>query len=59
MDAEKKLMMISVAIAIVIVIVELGFIIVGNGLGAGLCLVFGLIASGLFRFLAEMKGGGE
>lgn len=57
MSTEKKLMVISVVISIVTVIVELGFIIAGNSLGAGLCLVFGLMASGLFRFLAEMKGG--
>lgn len=54
--SAKKLMIISVAIAVVTVIVELGFIVAGNGLGAGLSLVFGLMASGLFRFLAEMKG---
>lgn len=54
MDAEKQLMMISVAIAIITVIVELGFIIAGNALGAGLCLVFGVMVSGLFRFCAEM-----
>ena len=55
MSAEK-FMIISLAIAVVTVIVEIGLIFSGNGLGAGLCLVFGLMASGLFRFLAEMKG---
>lgn len=59
MSRENKFGMISVAIAIVTLIVEIGLILAGNGLGAGLCLVFGLMASGLFRFLAEMKGGAE
>ena len=55
LKTEKKFIIISVAIAIVTMIVELGFIAAGNGLGAGLCLVLGLMASGIFRFLAEMK----
>lgn len=56
MNTEKKFMIISVAIAIVTIIAELGFIVAENGLGAGLCLVLGLMASGIFRFLAEMEG---
>ena len=48
---------IGVVIAIVTVIAELGFIFAGNGLGAGLCLAFGMMVGGIFRFLAEMKGG--
>jgi hypothetical protein len=51
----------GVVIAVVTLVAEIGFICVGNGLGAALCLVFGLMASGIFRFLAElyaeMKGG--
>lgn len=56
MVTENKFAMISVAITIITIIAEIGFAFAGNGLGAGLCLVFGLMASGLFRFLAEMKG---
>lgn len=57
MSKEIKYWVISVAIAIVTLFAEVGFIFAGNGLGAGLCLAFGLMASGLFRFLAEMEGG--
>lgn len=56
MDTADKLGRIGVATAAVTIIAVIGFIFAGNGLGAGLCLVFGLMASGLFRFLAEMKG---
>ena len=56
MHTESKFTMISLAITIVTIIAEIGFVVAANGLGAGLCLVFGLMASGLFRFLAEMKG---
>ena len=51
-----KFEVISVVIAIVTIFLEIGFIFSGNGFGAALCLVFGLIASGIFRFLAEMIG---
>lgn len=56
MRTENRFAMISVAITIVTIITEIGFAVAGNGFGAGLCLVFGLMASGLFRFLDEMKG---
>ena len=56
MDVADKFGWIGVATAAVALIAVIGFIFAGNGLGAGLCLVFGLMASGLFRFLAEMKG---
>jgi hypothetical protein len=52
-----KFAIISAVIAGVTLIVEIGFIFADNGFGAGLCLVFGLVASGIFRFLAEMEGG--
>jgi hypothetical protein len=52
-----KFAIISAVIAGVTLIVEIGFIFADNGFGAGLSLVFGLIASGIFSFLAEMKGG--
>ena len=57
MSKEKRFMIISTVISIITVIVELGFIIAGNALGAGLCLVLGIMGSGMFRFLAEMEGG--
>lgn len=57
MSKEKWFMIISTVISIITVIVELGFIIAGNALGAVLCLVFGIMGSGIFRFLAEMEGG--
>ena len=57
MSKEKRFMIISTVISIITVIVELGFIIAGNALGAGQCLVFGIMGSGIFRFLAEMEGG--
>lgn len=56
MDVANKFGWIGVATAAATLIAVIGFIFAGNGLGAGLCLVFGLMASGLFRFLAEMKG---
>ena len=52
-----KFAIIGVVIAIVTIFAVIGFIFADNGLGAGLCLVFGLMASGIFRFLSEMKGG--
>lgn len=52
-----KFAIIGVVIAIVAIFAEIGFIFAGSGLGAGLCLVFGLMVSGIFRFLAEMEGG--
>lgn len=57
MSKENKFAIISTVISIITIIAELGFIIAGNGFGAGLCLVFGMLGSGIFRFLAEMKGG--
>ena len=57
MRKEKRFMIISTVISIITVIVELGFIIAGNALGAGLCLVLGIMVSGIFRFLAVMEGG--
>ena len=51
-----KFTKIGVAISVLTIIAEIWFIVAGNGLGAGLCLVFGLMVSGIFRFLAEMKG---
>lgn len=52
-----KFEVIGVVIAIVTIFAGIGFIFAGNGFGAALCLVFGLMASGIFQFLAEMKGG--
>ena len=52
-----KFAVIGVVIAIVTIFLEIGFICSGNGLGAGLCLVFGLMVGAMFRFLAEMEGG--
>ena len=51
-----KFAIIGVVITVLTILVEIGFMLAGNGLGAGLCLVFGLMASGMFRFLSEMKG---
>lgn len=52
-----KFAIIGAVISVVTIFAEIGFIFAGNGLGAGLCLVFGLITSGIFRFLSEMEGG--
>ncbi len=57
MSKGDKFGIIGVIIAIVTIIAEIAFIVAGNGLGAGLSLVFGLYACGVFRFLAEMEGG--
>lgn len=56
MSKQDKFGMIGIAISIATIGAVIGFIQAGNGLGAGLCLVFGIMVSGLFRFLAEMEG---
>lgn len=51
-----KFSVIGVVIAAVTLIAEVSLIINGYGEAAGICLVFGIMASVTFRFLGEMKG---
>lgn len=50
---------IGVAIAVTTLVAVVAFIIAGYGAAAGISLVFGMMAGGIFRFLAEIKGGKE
>ena len=52
-----KFAVIGVAIAVATLVAVVAFIIVGYGAAAGISLVFGMMASGIFRFLEDMKGG--
>lgn len=47
---------IGAAIMLVAIILVVAFFVADNGLGMGLSLVFGLMASGILRFLDEMWG---
>ena len=61
-DERRCGMMVAIicaVIAIVTIFAEIGFIFAGNGFGAALCLVFGLLISGMFRFLSEIEGDSE
>ena len=59
MKTSTKLMIIAVVIAIATTVAEIGFIVAGNGLGAGVCLVAELFVGGMFRFASEMTEIGE
>ena len=52
-----KFAVIGVAISVATLVAVVAFIIAGYGEAAGISLVFGMMLSGIFRFLAEMKGG--
>lgn len=51
-----KFSVIGVVIAVMTLIAEIVLLYEGYGDAAGICLVFGIMASGIFRFLSEMKG---
>lgn len=52
-----RLAVIGIVITVVSVLVEVALLIADCGEAAGVFLVFGIMASGLFRFLDEMEGG--
>lgn len=54
MKTSTKLNIIAVVVVIVTTIAEIAFIVAGNGLGTGLCLVGGIIIGASFRMVAEM-----
>lgn len=53
-----KYSVIGVVIALLTLLVEVGLLLSGHEEVAGICLVFGIMAGGIFRFLEEMKGDG-
>ena len=59
MKKSTKLMIIATVIAGATLIAEIGFIVAGNGLGAGVCLMGGLFVGGMFRIASEMMEIGE
>jgi hypothetical protein len=54
-----KFEVIGVAIAAATLVAVVAFVSTGYGAAAGISLVAGMMLSGIFRFLAEMKGGAE